>query len=30
MNGNAANLSQKDIEDLAAFYAHQTGLSVKY
>jgi len=30
MNGNAANLSRKDIEDLAAFYAHQTGLSVKY
>lgn len=30
MAPQSANLSKKDIEDLAAFYSHQSGLSVKY
>jgi len=30
MAGQAANLSKRDIEDLAAFYSRQTGLVVKY
>lgn len=29
MNGQAANLSDQDIADLAAFYASQTGLKYK-
>lgn len=30
MAPQAANLSKKDIEDLAAFYSRQSGLTVKY
>lgn len=30
MQGQVANLSTKDISDLAAYYASQPGLSVKY
>ncbi|MBS1219782.1 MAG: cytochrome c class [Proteobacteria bacterium] len=30
MAPQAASLSQRDIEDLAAFYSRQAGLSVKY
>jgi cytochrome c553 len=30
MAGQAANLSKRDIEDLAAFYSRQSGLVVKY
>lgn len=30
MAPQAANLSQRDIEDLAAYFSHQSGLVVKY
>ncbi len=30
MQGQVANLSQKDIYDLAAYYASQKGLTIKY
>ena len=30
MNGQAANLSDQDIADLAAYFASQTGLKYKY
>ena len=30
MRGQAANLTQKDILDLAAYYSQQSGLNVKY
>ena len=30
MKGQAANLSEKDIADLAAYFSHQQGLQVKY
>lgn len=30
MAPQAANLSKRDIDDLAAYFSHQTGLSVKY
>jgi cytochrome c553 len=30
MQGQVANLSQRDIDDLAAYYSRQKGLSIKY
>jgi cytochrome c553 len=30
MRPQVANLSEQDLEDLAAYYAHQEGLTVKY